>query len=182
MMTNRECLDMLGALHLMDQVSPALLHVRLAYAVAKNKRKLSEIEEDIKALLKQSEGYSKFIDEKTKLLQKHAERDDKDRPVTKIINSIEGPIENYTLRGGSGPGSPFAKDLEKLKLKHKKEIEEREEQVKKYNQFLEEKSDFDPHMITEDLLPEKGIPQAAMNGLIFMIKEEPKHRNARKQK
>jgi len=173
-MTNRECLDMLQALEAMDQVNPASLHVRLSYAVAKNKRKLLEVEKDIKALLKQSEGYGKFMDEKTKLLQKHAEHDDKDRPITNIVQSVEGPIENYTLKGGAGPGSPFATDLEKLKTKYRKAIGEREEQVKKYNQFLEEESDFEPHMVTEDLLPEKGIPQAAMNGLIFMIKEEEK--------
>ena len=179
-MTNRECLDMLQALEAMDQVNPASLHVRLSYAVAKNKRKLLEVEKDIKALLKQSEGYGKFMDEKIKLLQKHAERDDKDRPITNIVQSAEGPIENYTLRGGSGPGSPWAIDLDKLKNKHKVALEERNKQVEKYNQFLDEESDFDPHMVTEDLLPEKGIPQAAMNGLIFMIKEEGKTKKQRK--
>jgi len=162
---------MLDALSLMDEVNPAILHVRLSYAVAKNKRKLSELVKDIKAILKHSEGYGMFQDEKTKLLQQHAVRDDKDRPITKIVNSIEGPIENYALEGGSAPGSPFANDLEKLKNKYKNDITERDAQVEKYNQFLEEKSEFEPHMVTEDLLPEKGIPQAAMNGLIYMIKE-----------
>ncbi|HUU99456.1 MAG TPA: hypothetical protein VMW32_00700 [Bacteroidales bacterium] len=173
-LTYRECMEMLDALSGMDQVNPTILHVRLSYAVAKNKRKLLEIQKDLQEIIKQSEGYKKFMKEKTKLLQKHAERDDKGRPVVNIINSIEGPIENYTLKGGSAPGSPFAADLEKLKARYKKDIEERESQTMAYNEFLEKESEFEPHMVTEDLLPEKGIPQAAMNGLIYMIKEEEK--------
>jgi uncharacterized protein YhaN len=171
-MTFKECIEMLTGLSEMDKVNPAVLHVRLSYAVAKNKRKLREIETDLQESLKPSEGYKKFLKEKGDLLNKHAERDENGRPVKNIIETSEGLIDNYTIKGGVGAGSPFSKDLETLKSKFKSDITQREQQVERYNDHLGSESDFVPHMVPESLLPEKGIPQAAMNGLIFMITEE----------
>lgn len=180
-LTFKECVEMLSGLSEMDKVNPAVLHVRLSYAVAKNLRKLFEIEKDLQASLKPSEGYKKFLKEKTDLLNKHAERDENGRPVKSIIETPEGLIDNYTIKGGNAPGSPFAKDLEALKHKYKNEITQREQQVECYNEHLESESDFEPFMVPESLLPEKGIPQSAMNGLFFMIAEEAPHKKSSKK-
>jgi len=174
-LTYGECINMLNALSEMDNVPASELHVRLTYAVSKNKRKLIEIYKDLQAKLKRSEGFQNFVKAKTELLKKHAEKDKNGNPVIEsVVPSIEGTITNYRIKGGSGPGAPFTVDLEKLKAKHKKDLDEREKQENDYNEFLEVESEFEPHMITEDLLPEKGIPQKAMDGLIYMIKEEKK--------
>jgi len=179
-MTYAECLEMLNGLSAMDQVSPSILHVRLSYAVAKNKRKLNEVVKDMQTLLRQSEGFQKFQKEKKDILKKHAEKDSKGLPIKDKIQSPQGFIDDYLIKGGTEEGSPFARDLEKLKAKYKKEIDEWEIQAKKYNESLEMESDFEPHMVTEDLLPEKGIPQAAMNGLVYMITEETKPSSKKK--
>ena len=181
-MTYAECINMLNALSEMDRVSPAELHTRLTYAIAKNKRRLTEIYKDLQAKLKRSEGFQDFVKEKSELLKKHAEKDKNDNPIIdNVVESIEGPITNYMIKGGVSPGSPFVIELEKLKTKYKKDIDEREKQVNDYNDFLGTESEFEPHMVTEELLPEKGIPQKAMDGLIFMIKEEGKKSNRNKK-
>jgi DNA-binding transcriptional regulator PaaX len=163
---------MIEGLAEMDNVNPSILPVRLSYAVAKNKRNLASVKEDITTLLKHSDAYSLFMDEKTKLLEKHAERDEQGKAITNMINSPGGPITNYRIKGGVGPGSVFAGELERLKKKHQTALDERTKQEEAYERFLDEESDFIPHMVTEDLLPDKGIPQRAMDALLFMIKDE----------
>ncbi len=181
-MTYGECLQMLNALSVMDQVSPSILHARLSYAVAKNKRKLTEEVKDMQALLRQSEGFKKFQEERKELLKKHAEKDSRGVPVKDKVQTPQGFVDDYVIKGGTEEGSPFFKDNEKLKAKYKKEIDEWGDQVKKYNDSLEMESEFEPFMVPSDLLPEKGIPQAAMNGLVYMITEEEKPAEKKKRK
>jgi hypothetical protein len=118
-----------------------------------------------------------FQDEKKELLKKHAEKDKDGRPVKQTIQTPRGPFEDYMIKGGAGEGSSFAKELEKLHVKYKSAIDEYVVKSNKYNEGIDLESGFEPHMCPESLLPEKGIPQAAMNGLIFMIKEETKKKS-----
>jgi len=182
-MTYAQCIDMLNALSEMDNVPATELHTRLTYAIAKNKRRLTEIHKDLQAKLKRSEGFEKFMKEKSELLKRLAEKDENGKPVIgSVAESIEGPVVHYKIKGGTNPGSPFAKELDELRDKYKEDIEKREKQEDDYNNFIITESEFEPHMITDDLLPEKGIPQKAMDGLIYMIKEEPVNKRTVKKK
>lgn len=125
----------------------SLKGVKFAYAIAKNKARLSK---EVEALIKATEPSEEFmkVDEKInkdrlKLAEEYADKEN-GKPI------IEGDKYKMSIE----KQEKLEKELEKMKKKHKKLYEEREQQRKDYNKMIEEESDFEPYTIEMKELPE----------------------------
>jgi len=149
--------------------------INFKLAVSKNKWMLNNHLKDVEEAIKSSEDYSKYRKEEQGLSKKFCRKDEEGKNI--IIPTVEGRVkgERYDIEGQGDPDSEYSRAFEKLENKYKKEIKERKEQLEKFNDFLEEESDFEPYLIPFNLVPD-DLPQSAMDGVLFIIefKEEKK--------
>jgi len=142
-----------------DDKMDYMFHQDFAFAVAKNKRELNNIIEDLEAIDEPSDEFKKYSEERIKLLRELAIKDENENP--KTIVGINNQLE-YVI-----PDVDNNKSLKQLKEKYKEIIKERDNQFARYNEKLKDDSGFNPVMIPEKNVP-KGLGMEALGAVIFM--------------
>lgn len=137
--------------------------VKFAYAVARNISILKPHVESLQKAQEPTEEYKKFDSERVELAQKHAKKDEAGEPVTEVVSP---DVTRYVFDDMSG----FEKDFEKLKKTHAKAIEERETQVKEYNELLEKDVPVELHKVKLADVPNEITSQQMTQ--IFEIVED----------
>ena len=151
-------------------------HPRVTYAVNKNKRLVKQVIEDMELAIKPVKEIEEFNKEREELAKKHARKDEKGNPKTKVIpgNAPGQMLRIYDLPEEGDEHKKYLKELDKLEKKYEKERTEHEAKIKKYNEeFLQDDSEFTPHMLDIGLLAQQEkCPQEVMDLIHWMIKEE----------
>lgn len=155
MLKNSDVLSLDQALSTVGNLSG----VKFSYAIAKN-RNLVDVEvKALKEALKFSEKYTEFDTKRVELCKRLADKDEKG--VAKMEANAFVIVANK---------EEFDKELETLRAEYKTEIDAREEQLKKFNEMLEEESSFVPHKIKLADLP-AAITAAQTTALFNLIEE-----------
>jgi hypothetical protein len=136
--------------------------VKFSYFVVKNlgllEREIKNLSESVKA----SKEYAEFEDKRIDLAKKHAEKNEKGEPKTKEENGKNVfDIKNI---------DKFNKEFDALKKKYSKALDEREKQIKEYNELIEQDNDITLHKIKLDDIPE-NISVAQMKGIEYLIEK-----------
>lgn len=130
--------------------------VKFAYAVAKN---LSKVKPEIEAIKKSSEPYenlNEYEKLRLELCEKHAKRDDKGVIITESQQYVMEDIK------------VFNKAFDKLRKESKEALNQRDDQIKKLEEFLKEESTLELHKIKIEDLPEE-ITAIQITGIEEMI-------------
>lgn len=154
--SNRKVLEIQSAI---EQLGSQKVDVHFAYALAKNKGIIEKEVTALKEAGKWSQEYSEYEGQRVKLCHKHAIKNPDGTP--KII----GPI--YLMQDQEA----FDKDLDKLRAKNKKIIDEQEARNKKFEDILKEEVEIDFHNIKLSSIP-KEISPDIMSLLFPMIIED----------
>ena len=126
---------------IMDQYK-GVKHIKFAYFLAKNKKKIQPEIEALEEIIVPSEAFKAYDGERAKLAEFYSDKDEDGNP--KILNS------NYVV---AEKLKEFEDELKVLKEKYTKVVEERNKQVEDYSNMLEEEIEFDGHKIKLDDLP-----------------------------
>jgi hypothetical protein len=133
---------------ILEKLKKVSLTGKTAYAVARNIHILESEMLNFQEMIKPTEAYLAFEDERIKLATKHAKKDEKGKPITKI--NTETKKQEFDLENQE----EFEKEFEELKEKNKSTIEFRTKQMTEFNKFAEEKSKVEFYQIKEDEIPE----------------------------
>lgn len=155
-MTNKKVFELYDAFFTLK----GLKGVQLNYAIARNTDYLKSEVEAMKKTLEASDGFKKYDEARIALAKKHAQKDEKGNPV--IIGN-EFQLEDKEV---------FDKEFAALKEEHKKEIEERQTQLKDFEKLLEEESSIEFHKIPVSTLPEDITTEQMVALLPIIIIEE----------
>ena len=138
--------ELLNLYQVLSSVSE-LKGVKFSYFVVKNlgllEREIKNLEEVIKA----SKDYYEFEEKRIELAKKHAKKDDKGEPKTKEVDGKKV----FDMKSQIA----FDKEFKELQKKNKKTLEEREKQIKEYNELIEQDSDIKLHKIKLSDIPEE---------------------------
>jgi len=115
--------------------------IKFRYALAKNRKKLIEEISSMNEMLKPSTEFNEYDRERMDLAAKMANKDKNGKPI------VENDAYVFSDK------SKFKKEFEKLKKENKKVLDEREKQIKEFNDFLDMESTFEPHKIKQEDLP-----------------------------
>ena len=158
----------------LQDVNASGMKARFSYAVARNKRLLEPVIKSLEEMVKPSEEHEKCIAERKKILQEFAKKDENGDPIVRASVVAGQQKETYLIPGISDKNNEFNVKLDKLQKKFKKEIDEQATKEEEYDKHLDaEATDFVPIMVEWKMVPESGLSQQAMDGALFMIKEEP---------
>lgn len=149
-------------------------HPRITYAIQKNKRKVESIIKDMEMTIKVTEKLNEFIKEREELAKKYSEKDEQGNSTIKMVPGPDGKVQRiYVIQGQNDPESKYRKELAELEKKYDDEIREHTEKIRRYNEeFLNDESEFEPHMIDISLLEQyEKCPQEVMDLIFWMIKE-----------
>lgn len=130
--------------------------VKFAYTLIKNKKKIEEEIKILEEVVKASDDFSIYENERIRLCEIYCEKDDNGKPVIlenkyKILN-----VEN------------FDNELNSLKEKHMSSILERERQINEYNKMLEEDIDINLSKIDFIDIP-IDITTTQLESIEFMV-------------
>lgn len=138
-MNNKKILDLYNGLMKLS----GLKGVKFNYAVAKN---VGILEPEVKAFQKAiepSQAYQKFDEVRAELAKKHA-----------IKNEDKTPMfvdDAYVMEDQAAFDTAF----EELKGKHKEVVEERENQIKEFNELMEKETYVTLFKVKYDQIPEE---------------------------
>ncbi|MFP4025757.1 MAG: hypothetical protein ACLFVR_14635 [Thiohalospira sp.] len=146
-MTNREIIELHQ--NLKDPAIKNLKGIKLIYVLNKNMSKLENEIKSVKAASEASKEYGEFEEKRIAINEKFVKRNEDGTHVTNKINehSFEYVIDE-------GKKQVFEKEMEALKKEYADVINQHKEQIKEYNAFLDEKSNFKPHYIESKYLPD----------------------------
>lgn len=130
--------------------------VKFAYAVAKNKVLVDRELEILQTAINPNEKFKKYEEERIKLCEVFAEKDEKDKP--KMENN------EYIITDRV----KFDKELDKLQKELSAVVAERDAQVKEFNELLNKESDFKPFMIEYEDVP-TDITSDSMSLIVDLI-------------
>lgn len=133
---------------ILEKLKKVSLTGKTAYAVARNIHILESEMLNFQAMIKPTEAYLAFEDERIKLGIKHAKKDERGKPKTKpnlLTKREDFDFENQEA---------FDKEFEELEEKYKSTKEFRDKQVEDFNKFAEEKTIVEFHKVKEDEIPE----------------------------
>jgi len=147
----------------LDNKMDYLFHQDFTFAVAKNKRNLANIIEDLQSIIEPTKEFKKYSEGREKILRKFALKDKDGEPKTEV--SYPGQ-ERYIIPG-IDENKMFIKDIGKLEKEFEDAIKNRDDQFLKYNKKLKEDSGFNPVMISKNNIP-TGLDMVAMDGVLFM--------------
>ncbi len=154
---NIELIQLYNTLHSVGN----LKGVRFAYAVSKNIHKIKPHIESLQDSVKPSEEFQKYDKERLELAEKHAKKNKDGQP--NKITDLDNNTQSYDIENEE----KFQKELKKLQSKYKDALEEREKQIEKYKELLQEEADVELYKIKVEDLPEDITPQQMTN--LFMI-------------
>lgn len=165
-LTNQDVLNLNQALNTVGNLSG----VKFAYAVNKNKTLIEVEVEALKEAQKQSDKFQEFTKKRLELCNRLGDKDEKGNPKMKPT-MIDGIIikgsQDFVIEANK---VEFDKELEALRVEYKESIDEREAQIKKFNEMLTEESTFTPHKIKLSDVP-ANITVDQMKSLINLIEE-----------
>lgn len=151
-------------------------HPTITYAINKNKRLVAEALRDVDKTKEPSEEYKKYLFEKEVLADRFSVKDSSGKPVLYDIKEpLTGKVQKaYDIKGMHDEKSEYRVELKKLEGRFKKEIDEHNEKIRKFNEeFLDTEIGFAPYMITLELLAQhERCPQDVMDLIFWMIKTE----------
>ncbi|MFA5395224.1 MAG: hypothetical protein WC346_04320 [Methanogenium sp.] len=157
-MNKQDALNLWNGLHAVSGLKGA----KWAYAVAKN---INNLKSEIEALQKSiapSKEFSEYNNKRLELAQKHAA---KEKGVPKKIKI--GNTEEYLI----ADKNKFNKELKPLQKKYKKALDERDKQMKDFEEILKEEVKIDLHMVDSDYIPEEITP-AQVTAVMPIINEK----------
>jgi len=147
---------------------------RFTFAVTENKMILRD---KIKAMEKAQEPdleFKHFQDELEVLYKKHAEKDDKGNPKTRMLRiGRTRKSTQYIIPGMNDPESEYEKELAALKEKHSEAFQAQEVKEKEYQEFLEEDIEVTITKIHVDKVP-NDLPQFIMEQIRWMVYSDDK--------
>lgn len=125
--------------------------VKFAYAVSRNLSILKPELESLEKAAKPTDEYMKFEDERIKLVEKFAEKDEKGK--AKQVPMVSNPRQTeYVI--DKDKQEELDKEFGELKEKHKEAVEGREKQIKEYNELLKsEAPKLEFHKVSIDQVP-----------------------------
>ena len=135
-------IDLLNLWHVLESIKSKKVNIKFSYFVAKNRLNIKNEIEAINETQEASEAFKVYDKERSTLAEKYADKDDKGKPIIR---------ENQYII--TAEKEKFEKDLEELKIRYKKVVEEREEQLSKLKEFLNEEVNFEGFQIELDNLP-----------------------------
>ena len=124
----------------LDNVS-YLSGVKFAYAIIKNKKMIEQELITLQEIIKPSPEIEEYEKNRIAICEKHCKRDENNQ--LKIQNNTYD-IEDMDT---------FNKDIEELKKKNKKVLDNRQKQADEYNKLLEEDIEIPFVLIKQDDLP-----------------------------
>lgn len=133
--------------------------VKFSYGVAKNINIINQEIETFKKAIEPTEDFTTFENERIELCKKHAKKDENNEPLLKDENRYDIVDE-----------VAFNKELDTLKEKHKKALDEREQQLKDYANLLKEETTVTLHKIKLADVPEE-ITVAQLESIYDIIEE-----------
>lgn len=151
-MTNRELFAFQQALELVSDLPGC----KFAYAVAKNKAKISSIIETLYKA-KRHPKEEEFEKRRVEICEKHCDRDGDGNPVLEH-NAFQGLHDN----------ADFDTDIDKLREEFKEVMDHRHKEAEAYEVKLNEEAKFDIHKIFFDAISE-NITANQIMGILPMI-------------
>lgn len=149
-------------------------HPRVTYAVNKNKRQVDEIIKDMEKAKEPDEKMAEFISKREELAKRFCAKDEKGKLkfITEVLNGR--PQMVYDIPDREKPESDFRVELALLEEEYAEAIKGQTEKERKYEEeFLDDESEFEPHMVELKLLEQnEKCPQAVMDKIYWMIKED----------
>jgi DNA repair ATPase RecN len=139
----------------------------------KNKRLLMIEINDIEKLKEPDDEYKMFDQEKSTLAEHYAKELPNGSKITQVPDFITGEMRSvYNIPDINDENSPYRKELLKLEKKYKDAIERYNEKIKKFQEFLDEESTFQPIMVNIKFLDEhEKFDQDVMDRIFWMINE-----------
>jgi hypothetical protein len=128
--------------HALDAVKSRKGNIKFSYFVAKNRITVKGEIDAINEAQEAAEAFKAYDTDRGKLAEKYADKDENKKPVIKD--------NQYVI---TEKRDDFEKELEKLKKKYSKVIKERQEQLNKLRDFLNEEVDFNGYQIRLEDLP-----------------------------
>ena len=148
-------------------------HLRVTYAVNKNKRLVEVVIKDMEKAIEQTDEMKKFTKGREELAKEHCAKDEAGQPkLIKGPGNSPGEVQMiYDIPGQTDEKSVYRKALTKLEKQYKEEIDKHDEKVKKYNQeFLDDDSEFEPFMAPLTLMEaHEKCPQNIMDLIFWMV-------------
>jgi hypothetical protein len=166
-----DCLRLFEGL---GEVNASNMSAKFNYAISKNRNMLEGIIKDLNKTIEETDDFKKYREAKNKILEKYARKDSEGNPI--MVNQDAGggrTIRVYDVpeRFLTDPGTSCGIELQSLRKKHKKVIDEREKQIDSYNELLEDISEFVPFLIDLKEVP-SGLSRRAMDAVFLIIKDE----------
>jgi len=156
-MKKQNVLNLWNGLHAVSGLKGA----KWAYAVAKN---INNLKSEIEALQKSiapSKEFSEYNNKRLALAQKHAIKKEGKPQTVKIGNT-----EEYLIKDKN----KFNKELKPLQKEYKKALDERDKQMKDFEEILKEEIKIDLYMVDSDNIPEEITP-AQVTAVMPVIRE-----------
>jgi len=142
--------------------------VKFAYAVSRNLAILKPEIEALEKITEPTDEYKKFDEERVKLVEKFALKDDKGK--AKMVSMKENPqLTEYVV--DPLKQEELNKEFEDLKNEYKEAVEGRENQIKEYNELLNTESEIQLHKISQSEVPNQ-ITASQMNSIFAIVDEE----------
>lgn len=152
--------------------------VKFKFAGSKNKRMLSNHLKDMEKAIEASKELIKYQEKEQELSKKFCRKDKDGKNI--FLPFEDERLKRFDINGFDDPASAYSTELKSLKKSFKSAIEEQEKKMEDFNDFLKDESDFEPYLIPLDLVPE-DLPQSAMDGILFMIKDEEPEKSTKKR-
>lgn len=130
--------------------------VKFAYTLIKNKKKIEEEIKILEEVVKASEDFSIYENQRIRLCEIHCEKDDNGKPII-----LENKYKILDIQS-------FDNELNSLKEKHMSSILERERQINEYNKMLEEDIEINLSKIDFIDIP-TDITTAQLESIEFMV-------------
>jgi len=135
-----------------------LVGPKFVYAVARNFEVVSKEAESIRAAIKPAPDFTVYEQDRIELGKKLAKKDESGKPQTTPDGS-QFIITDMVV---------FEKEIEKLKIKHKKALDIRDQQLKDFEALLDTESDIKLFKVNHSEMP-ANITAGQEMGIVAMI-------------
>lgn len=144
------------------------------FIISNNKRNVNNYVKDMNAVSEPSTEFKDYRKEDRELSERFCSRDENGKAMQFPIGLPEQQMVKYIIHGEGDPESEYSMKLAALKEKYKGTIEEMEKKEKDFDDYLKEKVDLEKLVLAEidyNQVPLENLPQKAIDGLIFIIRD-----------
>lgn len=158
-LTRRELMNIMSVLNSLN----GSYSVKMKYAIKKNKDLLkNEVEAVEEASQTNSKRYKEYDEKRMKKIEEYAEREN---------GKIKLLPDNRSVKIKEDKLDDFNAAILLLQEEYKEGIEEREKEVKEFDNFIKEEIEVEVFKISNDIIP-NDISQGAYEVLFPLIKDE----------